>query len=123
MSVGTIPEIIHEAESMPMSSRMQMAMELSRIFSEMLFSIVLHLIWHTPMPRAMHTPLEVSRTICDGPPSESLPKTTRVHESKAMRVMKGIELSHADGLRGSSDDWISSIRVCVYIEPGFYRIS
>jgi hypothetical protein len=104
-----MPEIIHEAESMPMSRSMQMAKELSCIFSVMLFSMVLHFTWHTPMPSAMHMPLAVSRTICEGPPKESLPKTTSVHESKAMRVMKGIELSHADGLRGSRVDWISSI--------------
>ena len=105
-----MPEIIHEAESMPMSRSMQMAMALSCNFSEMLFSMVLHYTWHTPIPREMHTPLEVSSTICEGPPNESLPKTTSVHESSAMRVMKGIELSHADGLRGSRVDWISSIR-------------
>ena len=96
-----MPEIIHEAESIPMSRRMQMAMALSCNFSEMLFSMVLHFTWHTPMPRAMHTPLAVSRTICDGPPNESLPKTKSVHESSAMRVTKGMALSHAEGLMGA----------------------
>ena len=127
MSVGTMPEIIHEADSMPMSRSMQMAIVLSRTFSVMLSSIVLHFMWHTPMPRAIQTPLAVSSTICEGPPNESLPKTTRVHESKAMRVLKGLELSPADGLRGSSDDWISSLRVCIFIDrlesPGYSGIS
>ena len=109
MSVGTMPEIIHDAESMPMSRRMQMATEVSLIFSEILSSMVLQGTWQTPMPRTMHTAVEVSRTICEGPPSESLPKMNSVHESRAMRVMNGIELSHADGLRGSRMDWVSCI--------------
>ena len=78
-----------------------MAIVLSRTFSVMLSSIVLHFMWHTPMPRAMQTPLAVSRTICEGPPNESLPKTKSVHESSAMRVMKGMALSHAEGLMGA----------------------
>ena len=96
-----MPEIIHEAESMPMSRSMQMAIVLSRTFSVMLSSIVLHFMWHTPMPRAMQTPLAVSKTICEGPPNESLPKTTSVHESSAMRVMNGMALSHAEGFMGA----------------------
>jgi hypothetical protein len=111
MRVGTMPDTIHDAESMPMSRSMQMATDVSRIFSEILSSMVLHRTLQNFIPRIMHTAVDVSNTICEGPPSESLPNTKRVAESRSISVMKGIALSHAEGLRGSRDDWISSIRV------------
>ena len=88
-----------------------MATDVSRIFSEILSSMALHRTLQNFIPRMMHTAVEVSNTICEGPPRESLPKTKRVAESNIISVMKGIALSHAEGLRGSRDDRISSIRV------------
>lgn len=96
-----MPLIIHDPESMPMTSSMYSDTVVLRMLFSMLVSIDFHFTLQQPIPNDMQTAVADSRAICDGPSRALLPKVLMVTASSAMSVSNGIALSHADGVFNS----------------------